>query len=289
MVCQKEIDKRLASIENFSNMTGSVPTRQEHWRKATARLHAACPESYFMEMNSPSGLFLMRTDGANGGLPAKEKDSSWHPSRPVSHQSFGLRRTFLWLGASLFFPSIIFAGALDQHPDLTDKAAQAVVTLKGRDNFNSEYSYDVSVKNLSSDPLAGESLIVVLDKITNIGGDEWISGTSDSNLSRMEILGQDGETDDGKPYFRIPRGTGPDLPPYTESSPATVRIRNKDYLIMFTPFFRVYGLKRTPPLPRPKERASPSSPAKPPTDKLIQMLIQKGVLSQEEGRALYQP
>jgi hypothetical protein len=49
--------------------------------------------------------------------------------------------------------------------------------------------YDVSAKNLSSDPLVGESLVIVLDKITNIGGDEWSSGTSESNLSRMEILG----------------------------------------------------------------------------------------------------
>ena len=163
-----------------------------------------------------------------------------------------------------------------------------MVTLKSRDNFNSEYSYDVSVKNLSSDALVGESLVIVLDKITNIGGNEWTSGTRESNLSRMEILGQDGETDDGKPYFRIPRGSRPDLPPYTQSGPATVRIRNKDYLIVFTPFFRVHGLKQTPAPPKPKERVSPSPPAKSPADKLTQMLIQNGVLSEEEGRALHQ-
>jgi hypothetical protein len=105
----------------------------------------------------------------------------------------------------------------------------------------------------------------------------------------MEILGQDGETDDGKPYFRIPRESAPpDLPPYTESSPATVRIRNKDYLIVFTPFFRVYGMKRPSVSPKPKERVSPLPPAKTSADKLIQMLIQKGVLSEEEGRELYQ-
>ena len=56
---------------------------------------------------------------------------------------------------------------------------------------------------------------------------------------------------------------------------------------MFTPFFRVYGLKRTPLPPKPRERVSPLPPAKTPAGKLIQMLIQKGVLS-EEGRALYQ-
>jgi len=209
-------------------------------------------------------------------------------SRLVSHQRLGVRGALLCLVASAVFLPHVLAGALDQLSDLTDKAAQAVVTLKGRDNFNSEYLYDVSVKNLSSDPLVGESLIIILDKITNIGGDEWMAGTSESNLTRMEILGQDGETDDGKPYFRIPRGSGPDLPPYTESSPATVRIRNKDYLIVFTPIFRVYGMKRPPVSPKPKERVSPLPPAKTPADKLIQMLIQKGVLSEEEGRELYQ-
>ncbi len=242
-----------------------------------------------MDTSDQSGLFRLRADDSKESTPAQESHPYWHPSRSVPDHRFGSWCALLCLAASMVFSSHLSAGALDQIPDLTDKAAQAVVTLKGRDNFNSEYIYDVSVKNLSSDPLVAESLIVVLDKITNIGGDELMTGTSESNLSRMEILGQDGETDEGKPYFRIPRGSGPDLPPYDESRPATVRIRNKDYLIVFTPFFRVYGLKRTPPPPKPKERVSPLPPAKTPGDKLIQMLIQKGVLSEEEGRALYQP
>lgn len=208
--------------------------------------------------------------------------------RLISRQRLGIRGALLCLAASAVFPPYVLAGALDHLSDLTGKAAQAVVTLKVRDNFNSEYLYDVSVKNLSSDPLVGESLIIVLDKITNIGGDERMAGTSESNLTRMEILGQDGDTEDGKPYFRIPRGSGPDLPPYTESSPATVRIRNKDYLILFTPLFRVYGMKRPPVSPKPKERAPSSPPAKTPVDKLIQLLIQKDLLSEEEGRELYQ-
>jgi hypothetical protein len=239
-----------------------------------------------METNSQGKLFRMQINDSRGCAPAQGRDSHRRQFRPVSHHSYGLWCGLLILGMSTGLPSLILAGALDQLPDLTDNAAQAVVTLKGRDNFNSEYMYDVSVKNLSSDPLVAESLVIVLDKITNIGGDERTSGTSESNLSRMEILGQDGETDDGKPYFRIPRGSEPDLPPNTESSPVTVRIRNKDYLIVFTPFFRVYGLKRTPAPPKPKERVSPSPPAKTPVDKLIQMLIQKGVLSEEEGREL---
>ncbi|MDH4085087.1 MAG: hypothetical protein OEU99_16230 [Nitrospira sp.] len=206
--------------------------------------------------------------------------------RLVSHQGLRVRGALLCLAASAIFPPHVLAGALDHLSDLTDKGAQVVVTLKDRDNFNSEYLYDVSVKNVSSDPLVGESLMIVLDKVTNIGGHEWMAGTSESNLTRMEILGQDGETEDGKPYFRIPRGPSPDLPPYGQSSPVTVRIRNKDYLIVFTPFFRVYGMKRPPVAPKPKEGVSPLPSAMTPADKLIQLLIQKGVLSEDEGRAL---
>jgi hypothetical protein len=65
-----------------------------------------------------------------------------------------------------------------------------------------------------------------------------------------------------------------------------VRTRNKDYLIVLTPFLRYYGLKRTPAPLKPKERVSPSPQAKTPADKLIQVLIQNSVLSEEE-RALY--
>ena len=51
-------------------------------------------------------------------------------SRPAPHHSFGFRCALLCLGARTVFPSHIFAGALDQLPDPTDKAAQEVVTLK---------------------------------------------------------------------------------------------------------------------------------------------------------------
>ena len=104
------------------------------------------------------------------------------------------------------------AGPLDHLTDLTGKAT-AVVTLKARDNFNSEYRYDVSVKNLSADTFIGDSLFIVLDKVTNIGGEDRENLNSDTILSRMEVLGQDGETQDGKPYFQIPAGSTTDLTP----------------------------------------------------------------------------
>ena len=102
------------------------------------------------------------------------------------------------------------AGPLDQLTELTGKAS-VVVTLKGRDNFTSEYRYDVSVRNHSSDLLIADSLVIVLDKITNLAGEDREGLTGESFLTRFDVLGQDGETDDGKPFFRIPVGPTPDL------------------------------------------------------------------------------
>jgi hypothetical protein len=180
------------------------------------------------------------------------------------------------------------AGSLDQLTDLTGKAT-AVVTLKGRDNFNSEYRYDVSVKNLSADTFIGDSLFIVLDKVTNIGGEDRENLNSDTILSRMEILGQDGETQDGKPYFQIPAGSTTDLIPYSQSLPVNVRLRNKDYLIVFTPSFKVFGLKRPPPPAKTTEKPGPPASSTNPVDKLIQLLIKKGVVTEEEWRKANQP
>jgi hypothetical protein len=186
------------------------------------------------------------------------------------------------------------AGPLDQLTDLTGKAT-VVVTLKGRDNFNSEYLYDVSVKNLSPETFVGDSLFLVLDKVTNIGGEERENLNSDTILSRMEVLGQDGETQDGKPYFKVPAGATTDLTPSSQSLPASVRLRNKDYLIVFTPSFKVFGLKRPPPEPKQAQAtpvqpgATSTAPNRNSVDKLIQLLIKKGVLTEEEWRKANQP
>ena len=135
---------------------------------------------------------------------------------------------------------ITFASTLDQLTDLSGKA-NVTVTLTGRDNFNSEYRYDLTVRNQSGDSFIADSLIVVLDKITNLAGEDHEPLKSEPFLQRFEIVGQDGETDDGKPFFRVPPGTGSDLAPLNDSLPFSVRIRNRDYVSVFTPSFRVYG------------------------------------------------
>lgn len=214
----------------------------------------------------------------------------------MSRDMTPLRLSFAVILLGLLWPmaSESSAGPLDQLTDLTGKAT-VVVTLKGRDNFNSEYLYDVSVKNLSPETFIGDSLFLVLDKVTNIGGEDRENLNSDTILSRMEVLGQDGETQDGKPYFKVPAGSTIDLTPSSQSLPAIVRLRNKDYLIVFTPSFKVYGQKRPPPEPKQTQaapvqpEATPTAPSRNSVDKLIQLLIKKGVVTEEEWRKANQP
>jgi len=189
------------------------------------------------------------------------------------------------------------ASSLDQLTELTGKAS-VVVTLKGRDNFTSEYRYDVSVRNHTSDVLIADSLVIVLDKIINLAGEDREALTGESFLKRFDVLGQDGETEDGKPFFRIPVGPTPDLGSLTDSLPVTVRLRNKDYLSVSTPSFKVLGQKRPPPEPKQAQQtpyapvqpgATPTAPSRNSVDKLIQLLIKKGVVTEEEWRKANQP
>ena len=136
-----------------------------------------------------------------------------------------------------------------------------------------------------------DSLIIVLDRITNIGGQDRENLTGESLLNRMEIIGQDGTTEDGRPFFRVPQGSGPDLTPNSESLPVTVRIRNRDYVAVFTPSFRVMGQKRDAPKQKntAAAAAAAAAPHKATTDKLIQLLIKKGLITPQEAQSLSQP
>lgn len=203
----------------------------------------------------------------------------------------------LLIGAALFAGTIGYgkestASPFEQLTDLTGKVP-VIVTLTGRDNFTSEYRYDVSVRNMTADPLIADSLIIVLDKITNLAGEDHEALTNEPFLNRFDVLGQDGATDEGKPFFRIPPGSTPDVVPQTNSRAAAVRIRNRDYVAVFTPAFKVFGAKRPP--PEPKQPAAQTAPAPPQrqtdkqTERLLQLLLKKGVITEEEWRKANQP
>jgi hypothetical protein len=180
------------------------------------------------------------------------------------------------------------ASPLDQMTDLTGRVTP-IIMLKGRHNFTSEYRYDIGVRNHTPDLLIADSLVVVLEKITNLAGEDHEALKNEPILSRFDVLGQDGETDEEKPYFRIPVGASPGLAAQTDSFPASVRIRNKDYLSIFNPVFRVYGKKRLP--SEPKQQAAQPQPIRPDvkTVKLIQLLLKKGDITEEEWRKATQP
>lgn len=146
---------------------------------------------------------------------------------------------------------------VDELPDLSSSVA-TIVTLKSRDNFLNEFRYDVTVRNQSTDPIEPGSLVLVLEQITDLAGKDA--------LDRIEVLGQDGQTAEGKPYFRIPLPSAA-LGPYSESPPAIVRLRNVAYTIIFTPSFRVRGV-----------RHSTAETAK----ALIEVLQKKGVVTPED-------
>ena len=189
------------------------------------------------------------------------------------------------------------AASIDQLSDLTGRV-QAIVTLKGRDNFTSEYRYDVSVRNLSPDVIIGDSLVVVLDKITNLAGDDREGLTGESFLKRFDVLDQDGQTAEGKPYFHIPAGTSPDLVPQTDSLPAVVRIEESGLCGGLHSLVPSAGTEAassgaetcgvpdisTSPALGPSTAATRNA-----VDKLIQLLIKKGMLTEEEWRKANQP
>jgi hypothetical protein len=174
-----------------------------------------------------------------------------------------VRLSACWLVSLLAVPGASAAGipSVDQLPDLSSSVS-TVVTLKARDNFLNEFRYDVTVRNQGIEPIDASSLVLVLEQITDLAGKDA--------LDRIEVLGQDGETAEGKPYFRIPF-EDTELGPYSDSPPAVVRLRNAAYTIIFTPSFRVRGVRRST-LKQSVET----------TKALIELLQKKGIVTSED-------
>lgn len=186
-------------------------------------------------------------------------------------------------------PCVVRAASFDTIEDLAGKATP-LVTLKSQDNFSNELLYEITVKNLSSTPFIAESLILVLDKVTNIGGFDREALKKEPLIDQIEILDQDGSTPEGKSYFYIPTGGKQDLLPLSQSLPVTVRIRNPSYVTGLTPSFRVYGTIRLPKkeessrLVEPPARTIPQQKDKDQFQALLKLLIKKGIITKEEWK-----
>jgi hypothetical protein len=154
------------------------------------------------------------------------------------------------------------AAAVDvnQIQDLTAGVVPRVV-FEQHDTFSNEFTYSVKVTNQTGDPIVADTLIIVLDGVLDTAGKDA--------LDRIEVVKPDGFTAAGQPYFRVPPDKAPELPPFSESRPVTVRLRAPDYTTFFAPSFRVRGQRRT----------TAES-----LQDLIQDLRKKGVLTEEEAR-----
>ncbi|MFB3146866.1 MAG: hypothetical protein ACE1ZO_07040 [Nitrospirales bacterium] len=128
----------------------------------------------------------------------------------------------------------------------------------------SDIQYTVRVKNQTGDPVIGSSLIIVIEQIMDVARTRDVA-------SRLEFLNPDGQTDEGKPFFHLPKGSTEDLAPFGISDPIHVRIRNPDLLRLAPPTFSIYGIRRT---------------ESKPLDDLREALIQKGILSPDEATEL---
>ena len=168
---------------------------------------------------------------------------------------------------SLFFPSVVLltgvVGAtpsVDELPDITGAVIPVVTydpgqsTTSGGELFSGgrlsqrgDYRYIVRVRNQSGDPIEADSLILVVQKLQSMsqGIDYTKPGGSSFFNGRVDILGTDGETEDGKPYFHVPSGGNAVLEPYGESEPLFIELSNPNKVRLYPPVFRIRGVRRT--------------------------------------------
>lgn len=131
----------------------------------------------------------------------------------------------------------------------------------GRLSSRGDVRYLVRVKNQTGDPIEADSLILVVDRIQEMAQLRDVT-------SSLDIKGTDGNTEDGKPYFRVPVD-GQALPPYGESESFPIEIKNPDLLRLYPPVLRVRGIRKT---------ASHAFQG------ALQNLIQEGVVTPEEAK-----
>ncbi len=108
----------------------------------------------------------------------------------------------------------------------------------GRLSSRGDVRYLARVKNQTGDPIEADSLILVVDKI------QEMAQLRDVTTS-LDIRGTDGNTEDGKPYFRVPVDGQEELPPYGESELFAIEIKNPDLLRLYPPVLRVRGIRKT--------------------------------------------
>ncbi|MDX1410660.1 MAG: hypothetical protein R3351_00740 [Nitrospirales bacterium] len=168
---------------------------------------------------------------------------------------------------TLFLPTIVFlsvgVGAsptVDELPDITGAVIPVLTydpkssTTSGGELFSGgslsqrgDLRYLVRVRNQSGDPIEADSLILVVQKIQSMSQLRDVTDPSACGFfcGQIDILGADGETEDGKAYFHVPMGGNTELEPYGESETIVIEIKNPNRVRLYPPVLRVRGVRRT--------------------------------------------
>lgn len=170
----------------------------------------------------------------------------------------------------LFLGLAVGANPARATDNLVDMAGAVTPLVKplAQDAMANEVRYEVRLRNETTDPIPAHSLLLVLDRVSTRAGDDRDPYKGDRLIEHIEILNKDGTTPDGHAFFQLPISQGADLLPNSISEPIVVRLQTPDYIPIFPPVFRILGERR------------PSTSAS--LDVLIQLLIEKGVLTRGE-------
>ena len=106
----------------------------------------------------------------------------------------------------------------------------------GRVSSRGHVYYVVRVKNQTGDQILAESLIVVVERLQEMSRLHDVT-------AELELPGVEGETEEGKPYYRVPMGENKFLGPFAESEPFSLEIQNPNLMRLYPPVLRVRGIR----------------------------------------------
>ncbi|MCH7615129.1 MAG: hypothetical protein IH978_05260 [Nitrospinae bacterium] len=159
-----------------------------------------------------------------------------------------MRWALVWALLIFLSPNFLLAEiAVDELPDITggvipllsfEVSQGGELFSSGRMSSRGEIFYVVRLKNQTGDPVLADPLIVVVERIQNMSNFRDVT-------SRLELPGVHGETESGKPYYRVPIGEKKFLAPFSESQPFSLEIRNPNLYRLYPPVLRVRGLRIT--------------------------------------------
>jgi len=212
----------------------------------------ACPESFRRVLQQGRSHFDARSvlSVREHGKRARTPLAAFFNIPYIEEEYLDTRMRWALVWALLLFlsPNLLLAEiSVDELPDITggvipllsfEVSQGGELFSSGRMSSRGEIFYVVRLKNQTGDPILAESLIVVVERIQNMSNFRDVT-------SKLELPGVHGETETGKPYYRVPIGEKEFLAPFSESQPFSLEIQNPNLYRLYPPVLRVRGLRIT--------------------------------------------